>query len=137
MGRKTLVSCFRSNIESKLTKEFKEDDELPCFELTCPDLDLEGEPSATAALLGLEGAFIIFDLTKSETLKGISSLVRRVRNSNPKAALILLGNKMDLCYSTEDNGGSEVCSELELNDTYPDDISRNTFHSLLPVGEGD
>ncbi len=47
-------------------------------------------------LRGAAGAIIVCDLTRLETLPALSLYARRLRATNPKAALVFVGNKVDL-----------------------------------------
>jgi small GTP-binding protein len=47
-------------------------------------------------LLGTSGALIVCDLTRPETLEAVISYANRLRAVNPKAAIVFVGNKVDL-----------------------------------------
>jgi small GTP-binding protein len=50
----------------------------------------------TNYLRGAAGALIVCDLTRRETLSGFQRYAEQVYAINPKAALVLVGNKLDL-----------------------------------------
>lgn len=47
-------------------------------------------------LVGAAGALIVCDLTRHETLETLQRYTRHLRAINPEAALVLIGNKLDL-----------------------------------------
>lgn len=60
--------------------------------------DLAGgqEFSQSGYLTGLAGALLVCDLTRAETVAAYRPYVTQVRQTNPKAHIILLANKSDL-----------------------------------------
>ncbi len=65
--------------------------------------DLGGEeqfrPFLKSYVAGADGAFLMIDLTRINSLKNIQSWVDIVRSENPELPILLLGSKLDL---TED-----------------------------------
>lgn len=62
--------------------------------------DLLGQDSFNilvhSTLKGVEGALIVFDLTRKNTLDRIDRLLDVVKKNNPDAKIVFLGNKVDL-----------------------------------------
>ncbi|NTV64590.1 MAG: GTP-binding protein [Oscillochloris sp.] len=56
---------------------------------------------------GSSGALLVCDLTRSETLTSLSRYAQEFRGVNPNAALVLIGNKVDL-------GGQRMVSDEQL-----------------------
>ncbi len=62
--------------------------------------DLLGQDSfnilVNSTLKGVEGALIVFDLTRKNTLDRIDNLINVIKDNNPDAKIVFLGNKVDL-----------------------------------------
>jgi len=62
--------------------------------------DLGGEahfrPFQDKYVLGVDGAFLMFDLTRLVTLKSIDKWVNLIRKEDPNCPIILIGSKLDL-----------------------------------------
>lgn len=106
VGKTTLLYRYVENnfkFDTKMTigvgffyKEVKIDDITYGLQLW----DLGGEEHFRAFLNkyvdGANGAFLMFDLTRLNTLKRIEEWVNIIRKSNPKCPILFLGTKLDL-----------------------------------------
>jgi len=89
--------------------------ERPAGDLNLIVWDLAGsdEYGAQASYLrGAAGALIVCDLIRRETLASMQEYAARMRQVNPDAALVFLGNKVDLVLdrAVEDAEMQSVCS---------------------------
>ncbi len=60
----------------------------------------EFEELSQRYLLGAAGALIVCDLTRTETLTALEYYARQLRLRDSKAAIVLVGNKLDLVEDT-------------------------------------
>ncbi len=81
----------------------------------------------SSTLKGVEGVFIVFDLTRKNTLERIPKFMNIIENLNPNIPLIVLGNKNDLV------------SDIEVHEDdvreYIGDINRPYFTTSAKTGE--
>ncbi len=56
----------------------------------------DGSPVVPSYYRGASGAILVCDLTRPDTLSAIGRYAERLLATNPKAALVLAGNKQDL-----------------------------------------
>ncbi len=83
--------------------------------------DIMGQQNVLAILKDvyfsdLQGALAVFDVTRPETLQALKDWFLAARWYNPKAALLVLGNKVDLADQRRvtDEEAKEFCNVLGL-----------------------
>ncbi len=69
-------------------------------------------------LRGAAGAIIVCDLTRQDTLAALSKYANRLREINPKAALVFVGNKIDLVDERTISDADLVVELDSLANTY-------------------
>ncbi len=69
----------------------------------------------TGYLAGSAGALIVCDLTRPKTLETLQRYTRQMRASNPQAAILFVGNKVDLTEerAIDDQQLHEVATNLQ------------------------
>ncbi|GAB4308975.1 MAG: Rab family GTPase [Promethearchaeota archaeon] len=72
------------------------------------------DPLIKSYFTGARGVFIVYDLTREDTLNRVERWVNYVRESLPEAHLLVLGNKVDLVERPDVNAAESLVARLGL-----------------------
>lgn len=85
---------------------------------------------------GASGALAVADLTRLQTIEDLGKICNKFKSANPEAALVVVGNKMDLFKDNEavtsdlKNLASEYTSDVMLTSAKSGDGVEKAFISL-------
>jgi len=84
-----------------------------------------------------QSALVVYDLTKPTSLTKAKHWVAELqRQASPGIVIALVGNKLDLSASTDDNGNSLRAIPTEEAKTYAEDEGLLFFETSAKTGEG-